>query len=148
MEWTHKNLPVDTIPDDVFGFVYELTYKSGMRYIGKKQVHSYNEKTALKSGKPRKGHIKFLNRIKKSKRVAMELVATESKWRNYESSSKDIDPEDKVIAKTILFYSHKKQYLSYLEDRELFKVEACINDNYYNKNIAGRYFSNLLDDKE
>ena len=144
MNWIYNNRIVEDTPK-AFGFVYKLYYESSKAYIGKKQIWSYTESAALKNGKQRVGHIKFLNRNKKGKRVAMELVGKESNWRSYTSSSKDIPVEDKLVKKEILYYAYKKQQLSYIEDRELFRVEACINDNYYNKSISGRYFDNIME---
>ena len=54
--WT--NLPDDFDPDEWFGFVYLITHKeSGIKYIGKKQIHSYTRKK-VKGRKNRKRVVK------------------------------------------------------------------------------------------
>ena len=148
MNWTYKGkemVSIENFEPWVFGFVYEIEYKSGKKYLGKKNLLSYIEKDALLNGNKRKGHIKFLNRIKKRKRVKRELTGVESNWKTYSSSSTDIPKDDKIVAKRILFMANRSQQLSYLEERELFRVEASVNTQYHNLNIGGRYFKDILD---
>jgi len=68
-----ENIPTQEEIDNSFGFIYRITHlPSGIKYIGKKQLHSKTRKPPLK-GKKRK-----------------RLVIKESDWREYFSSSEEI----------------------------------------------------------
>ena len=69
-----ENIPSQDIIDNSFGFIYKITHlPSNLKYIGKKQFHSKTRKPPLK-GKKRK-----------------RLVIKESDWRDYFSSSEEIN---------------------------------------------------------
>ena len=123
--WIYNDSFLSEIPADKYGFVYELEFKSGMKYRGKKSFFSFVTLPPLKGSRKKRKVIK------------------ESNWARYVSSCKDIPSSDKVISKKILALANSKQHLSYLEDKFLFEVDACINDLYYNKNISGRYYDNV-----
>ena len=126
VEWTYKGEKYNpTFPIDSYGFIYKLIYDDGKMYIGKKSFWR------LKTLQPLKG--------KKRKRRSM----VESDWRKYEGSSKEIPKEVKLISKEIIEFANGKQHLSYLEEKYLHSVGIPINENFYNKNIAGRYFDNV-----
>jgi hypothetical protein len=92
MNWKFLNKDFTEPIEDKYGFVYILMYETqqGDRryYIGKKNFWSFRELKALKNGKKREGHIKFLNHRKDGKLVKYELVKKESNWKEYTGSYK------------------------------------------------------------
>ncbi|MBA4228689.1 MAG: NAD synthetase [Hyphomonas sp.] len=113
-------------PLDFEGFVYLITSPSGKGYIGKKSVWT------------RKGRGK-------------KQTTSESKWRDYWSSSKELQADVKAQGKegwtrTILCWCRDKASLTYCEQREQFAhnvLGASLPDGspaYYNRNIAGRFY--------
>lgn len=151
--WIYKGEEFN--PDDVsklYGFIYRLTFDidgEQFNYIGKKIFNSITEIDALKNGNKRDGHLRFQNRNKNGKRIVREIIAKESNWRTYTSSSKDIgDKQLKPIEKEIIYIVNLedgcKQTLSYMEDYYLFTEEVLFRDNNLNKNIAGRYFAGRI----
>lgn len=105
---------------NLMGFVYEITYiPTGRRYIGKKQMVS-NKKLKPLKGKTRKRH-----------------VTVESDWREYTSSSTEINEiikrEGKVNFKfEILGFYNSKSRLAYEEAKLQFEKNVLFDDNYIN----------------
>jgi len=125
MEWIYSGANFDTIPKNKFGFIYEITLASGKKYIGKKSFYSFINLPPLKGKKRRRKVIKISN------------------WKKYLGSSKEIPTNDKVVSKKILELANSKYHLSFLEEKYLFEVSACINKNYYNKTIGRRYYDTV-----
>jgi len=163
MDWTYKGKTITTIPNTTYGFVYLLTYKSGMRYIGKKTVWSNSTLPQHKDGSKRVGHVKFIQKrvvldaqgnivTSKAKKKGLkgsikpyEVVLSENSWKRYTGSSKEIPKEDTLINKEIIVFSTTKTTLTYLESYYLFQCNAPANRRYYNVNILGKFFDNCLD---
>ena len=148
MDWIVKDCnngdyPLTTVPKDMYGFIYVLVFESGKHYIGKKTFWSTKTLPSLKNGTVRPKAERIGKNVN-GKRKYFDVVKSESNWKPYTSSAKDIPKEDKLVGKYILKFAHKKQLLSYLEDKELFAVDACANPMYYNKNISGRYYDNIF----
>ena len=113
----NENVFVD---ENTFGFIYEITNTvTGKKYIGKKQC-----KSKLKR-KPLKG--------KKNKRIEIK----ESDWREYTSSSTDLNEDikkygkDKFIFK-ILRACGSKWELAYFEISEQIDKNVLMREDYYN----------------
>ena len=146
--WIYKNKIVnklEDIPKDVIGFVYELTYVSNKKYIGKRNLYSTQSRPMLLSGLKRckescKGYISSI--IKPRKRV--EIITRENNWIDYQGSSILIPKEEHIVFKEILYYCRDKNCLSYMEEKCLFETNAIIIDKYYNKTIQHRHFDNAL----
>lgn len=139
--WINKDgKKVDELPRNAVGFVYEIEYESGKKYIGKNKSISVRNIKAKLNGEPRKGHIRFFNRIVNRKRTKYEEVVKESKWREYVGSSELIDNEDKIVKKTILLVLDNEAAMTYYEAKLLFSSGAIESDKYYNESIFGRLY--------
>ncbi len=124
--WTYQEKPINELPDDVVGFVYQITNTTNDRmYIGKKLAKF------KRSRKPLKG--------RKNKR----RYKVDSDWQDYYGSSDELAIDIKKLGKEhfkreILFYCYSKAELSYVEAREQFARKVLESDNYYNGHIRVR----------
>ena len=111
---------IDTIPENCYGFIYEITnIASGKKYIGKKQVQKIIKRPPLK-GKKNKRHI-----------------IQESDWKTYTGSCNELNSDiqesgKKHFAFTILRICYNKWELAYYEAELQFKLGVLLRDNYYN----------------
>ena len=110
----------EAIPENAFGFIYEITNTiNGKKYIGKKQM------TRKIRRKPLKG--------KKRKRIDH----IESDWKTYTGSADALNLDistlgnDKFIFK-ILKFCNSKFELSYFEAKMQFEKDVLLSENYYN----------------
>jgi len=128
MSWTYRGHPVGELPTEVRGMVYKIYYTDGTQYIGSKIVRSEQR-------------VKPLVGMRKN---AVRKKLKESNWRTYEGSSKLT--EDKIIhSKVILHLTTDKRTMTYLEQKELFCVDAAVNPNCVNENIGGKFFDNCME---
>ena len=124
--WIYEEKPINKLPDDVVGFVYQITNTTNDRmYIGKKLAKF------KRSRKPLKG--------RKNKR----RYKVDSDWQDYYGSSDELAIDIKKLGKEhfkreILFYCYSKAELSYVEAREQFARKVLESDNYYNGHIRVR----------
>tara|TARA_B100000674_G_scaffold292234_1_gene242306 strand:- start:71 stop:493 length:423 start_codon:yes stop_codon:yes gene_type:complete len=124
--WTYEEKPINELPDDVVGFVYQITNTTNDRmYIGKKLAKF------KRSRKPLKG--------RKNKR----RYKVDSDWQDYYGSSDELTIDIKKLGKEhfkreILFYCYSKAELNYVEAREQFARKVLESDNYYNGHIRVR----------
>ncbi len=122
--WTYKGTTFTSNDiDGFFGYVYCITnLTTGRRYIGRKYFTS--------SRKPRGGK---------------RRVKTESDWKRYYGSSKELKSDVKelgrsVFKREILSLHRTKGWVNYEETRQLFLNNVLSEDeNFYNSNILGRY---------
>ncbi len=122
--WTYKGTTFTSNDiDGFFGYVYCITnLTTGRRYIGRKYFTS--------SRKPRGGK---------------RRVKTESDWKRYYGSSKELTDDVKklgrsVFKREILSLHRTKGWVNYEETRQLFLNNVLSEDeNFYNSNILGRY---------
>jgi hypothetical protein len=123
--WNYKELPVSTIedmPNNTIGFVYVITNReTGEWYIGKKSLYSTLTKPPLKGMKRKR------------------KVTGESKWKEYQSSNKEVQKWVNV-KKEILYYAQRKKELTYREVEAQFKLNVLEDKNCLNENISGKYF--------
>lgn len=124
MTWEYQGQKVIDMPYQKYGFIYLIEYESGKKYIGKKSFFSFQTLPPLSGQKKKRKVIK------------------QSNWRIYAGSCKDI-VKDKIKAKVMLEFANSKQHLTYLEEKHLFAYNVLLDDSFYNKNIAGRYFLNI-----
>ena len=107
------------VPEEPYGFIYEITTPSGKKYIGKKQMV-----TKLKR-KPLKG--------KKRKRISI----VETDWRKYTSSSNIINEEIEKNGKDgftfkILRFVFSKFEAAYGEAKIQFEKNVLFDETYLN----------------
>ena len=132
MTWLHKNLPVETLPEDCVGFVYIITNLiSGRKYIGKKLAKF--SKTTYKT-------VKLKNGTKKKKKIRSKI---DSDWREYYGSSPELSKDVAELGaenftREILFYCKSKSECSYIEAREQFSRRVLESNDYYNGHIQVR----------
>lgn len=116
---------------EYYGFVYLITnLNTGRLYAGRKYLY----KSMKKKGKRR--------------------IFTESDWKEYWSSSKELQADVAILGhecfrREILSLHKTKGDTNYWETKELFtrNVLEAVNENnerkYYNANIMSRYFYNV-----
>ena len=114
--------------DDFFGFVYRITnLQTGKQYIGRKY---FTQRRKPRGGKRR--------------------VTSESDWKKYYGSSKELNEERKSVGnntfrREIISIHKTLGQVNYEETRQLFLnnvlTEASEDGTprYYNSNILGRY---------
>ena len=126
MHWQYQGKDITELPDEVVGFVYQITNTvNGRMYIGKKLARF------KKSRKPLKG------------RVNKRRYTVDSDWKEYFGSSDELNADIKKFGKSkfkreILFYCKSKAELSYIEAREQFARKVLESDQYYNGHIRVR----------
>lgn len=136
--WKYKDdviSSIDDMPDDVVGFVYEITHiPTGKKYIGKKTLKH------KKTRPPLKGY----------KRKRVEYV--ESDWKTYYGSHegiKELLKENKQdeFHREIIDFAKTKKYLSYLETKIQFQLGVLEKQSeYFNSNILGKWYPRDIED--
>ena len=126
MHWTHKGKEITNMPEDVVGFVYQITNTTNDRmYIGKKLAKFKRSRRPLKGRKNKRRY------------------KVDSDWQEYYGSSDELTLDIKKLGKEhfkreILFYCYSKAELNYVEAREQFARKVLESDNYYNGHIRVR----------
>ena len=124
--WIYEQKPVIELPEDVVGFVYQITnITNGRMYIGKKLAKFKRSRRPLKGRKNKRRY------------------KVDSDWQDYYGSSDELAIDIKKLGKEhfkreILFYCYSKAELSYVEAREQFARKVLESDNYYNGHIRVR----------
>ena len=124
--WTYEEKTVEELPEDVVGFVYQITNTTnGKMYIGKKLARFRRSRPPLKGRKNKRRY------------------KVDSDWRDYYGSSDDLTIDINRLGKDkfkreILFYCKSKAELSYVEAREQFSRKVLETDDYYNGHIRVR----------
>ena len=131
-QWIFENAPVGEIPEDIVGFVYEITNNlTGKKYIGKKLVKF--SKTSYKV-------VKLKNGTKKRKRIKSKI---DSDWREYFGSNIELNKDVEQLGsenftRKILYYCGSKALCSSIEAREQFSRRVLESDDFYNGHIQVR----------
>ena len=126
--WVYNNTTFTS--DDIgnfFGFVYRITnLQTGKQYIGRKYFYQFRKPR----GKSRK-------------------VKSESDWKKYYGSSKELDQDRKHLGNSsfrreIISLHTTKGWVNYEETRQLFLNNVLSEQlngesKFYNRNILGRY---------
>ncbi len=122
--WLYNNKILETVPDDMEGFVYLIeNLTNGKKYIGKKTF--WQRRKDRKTGRRKK---------------------VESNWKIYCGSCDELIKDVKELGvshfvKTILYLCPHKKSMSYFETFEQFKRNVIMRDDYYNTNIEGKFFT-------
>lgn len=147
--WTYKGYIVNDIsdmPKGTYGFIYETKHiPSGKKYLGKKVLFFERNKRlgkraleALREERAKKGI--------KGRVPLKQKVITESDWKDYYGSHKDIlklvkEGSAKDFDRKILCYVPNKKLLTYFECKYLFINEVLENsEEYINDNILGKFY--------
>jgi len=154
--WTFQGrliTDISDMPEGTYGFIYETTHKpTGLKYIGKKVLYFERNKRLGKKA------LEELRLERKAKGIGgrvplKQKVVTESDWKQYFGSHKDIlkyVKESKDLRgdfeKRILAFVPNKKLLTYYECKYLFINEVLENrDNYINDNVLGKFYRKDFD---
>lgn len=137
---------IEDMPEGTYGFIYKVTHiPTGKMYIGKKILYFERNK------KLGKRELAALKEERKAKGIggrvpAKKKVVTESDWKTYYGSQKEIlelvkEGNQEDFKREILQFVPNKKLLTYYENKLLFSLGVIEGDNgYINDNIEGRYF--------
>lgn len=139
--WLYKDKEITEltdIPEDAFGFIYEVTHiPTGRKYLGKKQLISVTKKPLGK---------KELALLTDKRAKTYKIVKKESDWKTYYGSHSEIkglikEGKQSEFSREILIFTLNKKLHTYYENKYLF-IKGVIepDSNYINDNIEGRYF--------
>lgn len=139
--WLYKQNEIKELtdmPEDVFGFIYEVTHiPTGRKYLGKKQLISVTKKPLGK---------KELALLTDKRAKTYKIVKKESDWKTYYGSHSEIkglikEGKQSEFSREILTFTPNKKLHTYYENKFLFMKGVIEPDsNYINDNIEGRYF--------
>lgn len=130
MTWIFEEKIIETLPEDVVGFVYMITNRStGRKYIGKKL--SKFKKIRLKTSRLKNG-------TKKKSKIRYEI---DSDWQTYYGSNTVLSEEVKTTGsenfnRQILRYCYSKNELNYWEAKYQFDYGVLLSDDWYNEWIS------------
>lgn len=122
--------------DGAYGFIYKITHtETGKFYIGKKQLVFKRKK---KLGKKELSLIE----VKPGRRPTSKLVESESDWKTYWGSSKELCEEIKKqgqdkFDRVIIQLAYTSKLLTYYEAMYQMKEDVLQIDSY-NHNILGK----------
>lgn len=136
--WNYENNNIENInslPNDVYGFIYLIHNMSKNRYyIGKKNIFFSRKKPLTK---------KEISLLENKRTKKWKLVVTESDWLTYNGSCKellkDISNGD-TISKCIVKFCFSARELTYEETKALFINNVLEREDYYNENILSKFF--------
>jgi len=131
--WLYKGKEIDSVeqmPENTFGFIYEITHiPTGRKYIGKKVLQFHRTLPPLKGQKRKR------------------KVITESDWKTYYGSNKDVkallkERGSEEFTREILDFVPSKKLLTYYECKYLFIKEVLEpgNNTYFNDNILAKFY--------
>ena len=147
--WTYRGHIVNDIsdmPEGTYGFIYETTHKpTNQKYIGKKVLFFERNKRLGKRA------LEALREERKAKGIGgrvplKQKVITESDWKDYYGSHKDIialikNNKQMEFSRKILQFVPNKKLLTYYECKYLFINEVLeSHNNYINDNILGKFY--------
>lgn len=121
--WLYKNLPLEVVPEEAYGYVYLITNTvTGRKYIGKKLF--WFRKTKQVKGKKKR-------------------LKVESDWRDYWSSSDEVKKDVETLGtdkftREILYICANKGLCNYLEAREQMDRRVLETEDYYNGQVQCR----------
>ena len=128
--WLYKNKVLNEAPENYFGFVYLITnLKSGKKYIGRK-------------------YFATMRRVKVAGKKRRKVIRKDSNWKEYTSSSKELNFDIKKIGKKnfkfeILILGETKGQVNYLEENLHHKFHVSSKNDFYNDCIGPRRFARV-----
>ena len=140
IDWIYKCKVFNKVPIDIKYFVYEITFKDGTKYIGKKKLVRQIKLPPLKSGLRRASHVGYQYHGG-SKKPTKEIIRKETRWKNYIGSfNKANFDSNELTYRKVLYLCKTSKEATYLEAMELFKRDALFKDEYRNSNILSRFY--------
>lgn len=137
-DWTTfiKNYTVnEDFHESVIGFIYEITLENGKKYIGRKKIVSERKKHFGK---------KQLSTITDKRLKTYEIIKKPSDWLTYIGSNKQLQEDVRngvrIMSREILMMCSTEKEMTYYETKMLFCNDVLISEDYYNDNIAGKFF--------
>lgn len=130
MTWIFEEKIIETLPEDVVGFVYMITNQlTGRKYIGKKLAKF--KKIRLKTSRLKNG-------TKKKSKIRYEI---DSDWQTYYGSNTVLSEEVKTTGsenfnRQILRYCYSKNELNYWEAKYQFDYGVLLGNDWYNEWIS------------
>ena len=130
MTWIFEEKIIETLPEDVVGFVYMITNQlTGRKYIGKKLAKF--KKIRLKTSR-------LKNDTKKKSKIRYEI---DSDWQTYYGSNTVLSEEVKTTGsenfnRQILRYCYSKNELNYWEAKYQFDYGVLLGNDWYNEWIS------------
>ena len=130
MTWIFEEKIIETLPEDVVGFVYMITNQlTGRKYIGKKLAKF--KKIRLKTSRLKNG-------TKKKSKIRYEI---DSDWQTYYGSNTVLSEEVKTTGsenfnRQILRYCYSKNELNYWEAKYQFDYGVLLSGDWYNEWIS------------
>jgi len=147
--WFFKDKIIKDVKDfgdkKPYGFIYEVTHiPSGKKYLGKKVLYFEQNKRLGKKA------LEALREEKKAKGIRgktplKQKIVTESDWKTYYGSHKDIlklvkEGKKQDFKREILMCVESKKLLTYYECKLLFEKDVLESDDYINSNILGKFY--------
>ena len=130
MTWIFEEKIIETLPENVVGFVYMITNQlTGRKYIGKKLAKF--KKIRLKTSRLKNG-------TKKKSKIRYEI---DSDWQTYYGSNTVLSEEVKTTGsenfnRQILRYCYSKNELNYWEAKYQFDYGVLLGNDWYNEWIS------------
>jgi len=150
MKWLYEGEEIsslDDMPEDVFGFIYEVTHiPTGKKYLGRKQL-IYTRKRKI--GKRETQKLKDEKKANGEKNwwivPKYKYVKKESDWKDYYGSAESVqdlltEGTEKDFKREILDFAYHKKQLNYKETKLLYVREVLEKDEYLNSNISGKFY--------
>jgi hypothetical protein len=141
--WLYQNkevLSLENFPPQTFGFVYRVIHEpTGKIYIGKK-VLQFTRKAKL----TKKDLAVYEG--EKGRKPSYKHVTSESDWKTYYGSHKEIlalikEGKQTEFKREILTCVTSKKLLTYEETKALFIYSVLEKpDEFFNDNILGKFF--------
>jgi hypothetical protein len=145
MTWIYNGsfiTELNDMPEGAIGFIYKITNgKTGEYYIGKKNVLSTRKR---KFGK------KEIALLTDKRLKTYEMVTSESDWKSYRSSNKQVqewfkDKENDQLELRILRFCSSTKSLTYYELQEQFSHDVLGDRRALNDNLLGKFFRKDLE---
>lgn len=133
MSWFYNGTEIDTLPEDIIGFIYIITNNTdGRKYIGKKK--SAFKKTSIRT-------VTLKNGTKKKKKIRSMV---ESDWKTYFGSSEELKKDVETLGvenfhREIVKFCYSLSELTYYEAKYQFETDCLLHPElWYNSWIAAR----------
>lgn len=124
--WKYKGKILEEVPKDAYGFVYKVVTTKGS-YIGQKRFFTRRNKKISK----KRAEELYSGR---GRRPTKELVITESNWKTYRTSNKELKILDEKFFKSleVLYICSSLNMLNIMEVYAIITEGALFSEKYLN----------------